>query len=457
MEWDAIVIGSGQAGVPLSVRLARGGRRVLLAERLVAGGTCVNFGCTPTKTMVASAAAAHAARVAPDLGVRVGGVQVDLGAVVERKDRMVAEWRDGVRRRIASAAPNLHFVHGHARFTGRREVSLDGEVHRAPTIVLNTGARAAVPPLRGLQNVPWLDNVRAMELREIPERLLVVGGGYIGCEFAQMYRRFGAGVTVVHPGPHLLDREDADVADALAEAFRQEGIELRLGETAVGAARGRSTIRLELKGGDVLEGSDLLVATGRRPNTDDLGCDAAGVDLDERGFVVVDDHYRTSAEGVYAVGDVTAGGPQFTHAAWDDHRILFDLLVGRGRRTRADRLVPHAVFTDPQVAGVGLSEKEARKRGVRFESATMSFGAVARAQETGRSAGLLKVLVDPESQRLIGARIVGAEAGELIHIFVALMAARSPVSALVDAEMVHPTFAEGVQSVLLRLERYADA
>jgi pyruvate/2-oxoglutarate dehydrogenase complex dihydrolipoamide dehydrogenase (E3) component len=457
MEWDAIVVGSGQAGVPLATRLAGGGRRVLLVERLEPGGTCVNFGCTPTKTMVASAAAAHEARRAPGLGIRVREVEVDLRAVVARKDRMVAEWRDGVIRRIAAAAPNLHFLHGHARFSGAREITVSGERHRAPTVILNTGARAAVPPLRGLPELPWLDNVRAMELQRVPDHLLVIGGGYIGCEFAQIYRRFGAEVTIVHAGVHLLDREDEDVAAALQETLEAEGIELRLKETAVSVGRRAQRIRLELAGGDSLDGSHLLVATGRQPNTDELGCEVGGIALDAGGYVVVDDHYRTSAEGVFAVGDVTAGGPQFTHASWDDHRILYRLLTGDGLRTRRDRLIPYAVFTDPQLARVGLSEREARERGLRFECATMPFSEVARARETDRTPGLLKVLVDPESTRLLGAAIVGAEAGELIHVFVALLASGISVRALIDAEMVHPAFAEGVQSVLLRLPCCADA
>jgi pyruvate/2-oxoglutarate dehydrogenase complex dihydrolipoamide dehydrogenase (E3) component len=454
MDFDAIVIGSGQAGVPLAVRLARSGKKVLLAERGDLGGTCVNTGCTPTKTLVASARAAHVARTAGRLGVRAGPVEVDFPAVMARKDAIVRRWQEGVGRRIAGAGDGLRLVRGHARLAGDRAVELAGERHRAPVVVLNVGARPAEPPIAGLGDVPWLDNRRALELRAVPAHLVVVGGGYVGCEFAQAYRRFGAEVTVVEPGPHLLGHGDEDVSRAIEEVFRGEGIALRLGARAEAVSRGGAGVRVRLEGGGAVEGSHLLVATGRRPNTDDLGCDAAGVALDDRGFVAVDDRYATSAPGVWAVGDCT-GGPQFTHAAWDDHRLLFEILAGRPGRGRKDRLVPSTAYTDPQVAAVGLSEREAKARGVAHEVATMPFGEIARAVETDERAGLLKVLLDPATERILGAAIVGAEAGELIHVFAALMQAGAPARALVDLEAVHPSFAEGVQSVVMKLGRYA--
>jgi pyruvate/2-oxoglutarate dehydrogenase complex dihydrolipoamide dehydrogenase (E3) component len=454
MDLDVIVIGSGQAGVPLAARLAGAGKAVLLAERGELGGTCVNTGCTPTKTLVASARAAHVARTAARLGVRVQGVGVDFPAVIARKDEVVRTWRAGVERRIGDAAPGLRLVRGHARFVGERTVEVAGERHRAATVIVNVGARPIEPPIPGLGAVPWLDNRRALELRELPAHLVVVGGGYIGCELAQAYRRFGAAVTVIEPAPHLLSREDPEVSEALEGVFRAEGIALRLGARAEGISGGARRIAVRLSTGEQVEGSHLLVATGRRPNTDDLGCDAAGVRLDGRGFVEVDDHYRTSAPGVYAVGDCT-GGPQFTHAAWDDHRLLYEVLAGRPGRGRKDRIVPYTAYTDPQVAGVGLTEREARSRGIRHELATMPFSRVARAVETDEQAGVLRVLVDPSSERILGAAIVGAEAGELIHVFAVLMAAGAPARAIVDMEAVHPAFAEGVQSVVMSLDRYA--
>jgi pyruvate/2-oxoglutarate dehydrogenase complex dihydrolipoamide dehydrogenase (E3) component len=383
----------------------------------------------------------------------VQGVEVDLRAVVARKDAIVRSWQESVARRLAEA-PNLRLVRGHARLAGGRAVEVAGERHRADAIVLNVGGRPVEPPVRGLREVPWLDNRRLMELREVPSHLVVMGGGYVGCELAQAYRRFGAGVTIVDPGAHLLGHEDVEASDAIEGVFREEGIALHLGTRVEEVSGGAGRVALRLSTGAVLEGSHLLVATGRRPNTDDLGCDAAGVALDARGFVSVDDHYRTSAPGVYAVGDC-AGGPQFTHAAWDDHRLLFDVLAGKPGRGRKDRLVPYTAYTDPQVAGVGLTEREARERGVSCEVATMPFAHVARALETGEQAGVLKVLVDPATERIVGASIVGAEAGELIHVFAALMQAGAPARAIVEMEAVHPSFAEGVQAVVMRLGRYA--
>lgn len=451
---DVMVVGCGQAGGPLAWRLAGRGRRVVLFEREHLGGTCVNYGCTPTKTMIASADVAHAARRGPELGVDVGEVRVDLERVVARKDAMVARWRSGVEANVEEA-DGLTLVRAHARFVAPGVLETDGRRWSADTVILDPGARPSVPRVPGLDSVPWLDNASVMELRETPAHLVVLGGGYIGCEMGQAFRRFGARVTILDRNPRILSREDEDVSEALQEAFAREGIAMELGAPAeaVEAVEGGG-VRVRLAGGRVVEGSHLLVALGRRPNTDDLGCEAGGVELDGSGTIVVDRRYRTSAAGVYAVGDAT-GGPQFTHATWDDHRILFDLLHGEDRRTRDDRIVPQVVFTDPQVARVGLSEREARERGVRCDVATLPFGHIARAKETGRTDGLVKVLVDPDDDRVLGAAIVGDQAGELLHVFVVMMGAGVPVGALVDAEMAHPTFCEGLQSAVMTLERHA--
>ena len=453
MDLDVIIIGSGQAAVPLGTRLAARGRKVLLAERAELGGTCVNTGCTPTKTLIASARAAHVARTADRLGIRAGPVRVDFPAVIARKDAIVQRWRSGVAKRIADAGENLRVVKGHARLVAEGTVEVAGERHRAPVMVLNVGGSPAVPDIPGLGEVPWLDNGRLLELRELPTRLVVVGGGYIGCELAQAYRRFGSEVSIVDPAPHLLGHEDEEASRAIEEVFRAEGIELRLDAKIERVSGAAGSVEVALGEGGSVAGTHLLVAAGRRPNTDDLGCDAAGVKLDRRGFVSVDDRYRTSAAGVYAVGDVT-GGPQFTHVAWDDHRLLLDVLDGKPTRGRAGRVIPYTAYTDPQVAGVGLTEREAKAAKVRYEAASMPFAAIARASETGETAGTLKVLVDPDGERIVGASIVGAEAGELIHVFAALMQAGAPARAIVDMECVHPAFAEGLQSVLMRLDRY---
>jgi pyruvate/2-oxoglutarate dehydrogenase complex dihydrolipoamide dehydrogenase (E3) component len=454
MRADVVIVGSGQAGVPLAARLAEAGRRVVIAERKRLGGTCVNYGCTPTKTMVASAHAAHVARTAARFGVKAGRVTVDMPAVVDRKDRIVRRWRDGVRERLQKAAPRLTLARGHARFIRPREIEIAGERYEADVVVLNVGARPAVPPIPGLDGVPWLDNSGLMRLRRVPDHLIVLGGGYIGCEFAQMFRRFGAKVTVVDRDEHLLSTEESEASAALEKAFRAEGIRVLTKATARSVAGSARGVTVRLDGGRTATGSHLLVAVGRRPNTDDLGAGAAGIRLDAKGYVEVDERYRTSAEGVYAVGDCTPG-PQFTHASWDDHRILFDLLQGRGTRTRNDRLVPITAFTDPQVARIGLTERDARARGYAPEVATMDFGEIARAVETDQRAGTMKILLDPKTEKVLGVSIVGAEAGELIHVFAPVMVAGVSARAIVDGEYVHPTFAEGVQSLVMSLPRYA--
>jgi pyruvate/2-oxoglutarate dehydrogenase complex dihydrolipoamide dehydrogenase (E3) component len=453
-RFDVIVIGTGQGGVPFATRAAAAGRTTLVVERDQLGGTCVNRGCTPTKTMVASARAAHVARTAGRLGIGTGDVTVDLNAIVDRKESVVQQWRDGVERRIAGA-DSLTLRRGTARFTSPGTIDIEGDTYTAGVIVVNTGARPAVPPIRGLNDIPFLDSTSIMNVRQVPRHLVVLGGGYIGCEFGQMFRRFGAAVTIVDRGDHLLSREDDDVSEALEGVFRDEGIELALGADIDSVEMQGDDVVVTLDDGSSITGSHLLVATGRTPNTDDLGCDAASIDTGPHGHIQVDDTYATTAPGVYAIGDVT-GGPQFTHTSWDDHRILFDRLFnGRTDRGRSDRTIPWAVFTDPQVARVGLSEREAKRTGIEYEPASMPFGNVARAIEVDERAGIIKVLVDPVTDRILGAAIVGLEAGELIHIFAVMIEAGTTARALVDVEVAHPVLAEGVQSALMRIERYA--
>ncbi|UCF18712.1 MAG: mercuric reductase [Gemmatimonadota bacterium] len=454
VKTDVLIIGTGQAGVPLAVRLAQTGKRVAVVESGHLGGTCVNVGCTPTKTMVASARAAHVARTAGRLGVHAVDVKVDLASVVDRKDTVVQQWRTAVRRRLEQVGESLELVEGRARFAGEREVEVAGRRYSADTVVVNVGARPRRPPIPGLEAVEWLDSSRIMELRELPEHLVVVGGGYIACEFGQMFRRFGARVTILQRGNHLLAREDEDVSECIEGVFRGEGVEVVLNAEVVEIEQRARQVVVHCAGGHYTEGSHLLVAVGRIPNTDDLNCGAAGIELDERGYIQVDDGFQTSAEGVYAVGDCN-GGPQFTHNSWDEHRILFDILMGRRDGGREGRIVPSTVFTDPQVARVGLSEREAQARGAVYEVATMPLGHVARAIEIDETAGVMKVLIEPSTERILGATIVGYEAGELIHSFVVLMQAKAPAHALVDAQMVHPTLAEGLQAMVMKLERYA--
>ncbi len=454
MQSDVIVVGSGQAGVPLAERLAEAGRRVKLFEAGQLGGTCINVGCTPTKTMVASARAAHVARGAGRLGVQTGAVSVDLAAVVDRKEAIVRQWRAGVRSRLERAGKRLELVLGKARFVGEHRIEAGGRQYDAETIILNVGARPRVPAVSGLEEVEWFDSSSMIELRDLPSHLIIMGGGYIGCEFGQMFRRFGADVTIMQRGRHLLPGEDEEISEAIEGVFRAEGINLVLGAEVVevfGGTGGKVVVRCD--GGQQTEGSHLLVAVGRVPNTDGLGCEVAGIALDERGFVQVDDAYRTSAEGVYAVGDST-GGPQYTHTAWDDHRILYDILMDRRRGGREGRIVPSTVFTDPQVARVGLTERQARERGVDYEVATMPFGHIARAIEMDEPAGVMKVLIDPATERILGGALVGYEAGELLHTLLMLMQSGASARTLVDAQIVHPTLAEGLQTLIMSLDRF---
>jgi len=377
-----------------------------------------------------------------------------LSAVVDRKNAIVGRWRDGVKKHLSGAGERLKLIHGTARFTGERQVEINGEQHRAEIVVINVGARPAVPAIRGIESVPWLDNRGIMELRELPRHLVVLGGGYIGCEFGQMFRRFGSQVTLVDPMDHLLSREDPDISAEIQTVFQKEGINLKIGSTAATLSKVGEEVIVRVESGDEIRGSHLLIAVGRRPNTDDLGCERSGIRLDEHGFITIDDQYRTSAPGIYAVGDVT-GEPQFTHVAWDDHRILFEILLGRSSRGRSGRAYPYTAFTDPQLAGVGLTERGAKKKGIAYEVATMPFGSIPRAIEVDETAGILKVLLDPKTERVLGAAIVGAEAGELIHAFVTLMQAGASARAIVDAQFVHPTFSEGVQSVVMKLDRFS--
>ncbi|NIR42713.1 MAG: mercuric reductase [Gemmatimonadetes bacterium] len=453
MKVDVIVIGTGQAGVPLAARLTEAGKRVIIVEKGHLGGSCVNVGCTPTKTMVASARAAHVARSADRLGVKAADVGVDLAAVVDRKNEIVDQWRSGVGKRLERAGDDLTLIEGAARFVGEREIEVAGDRHSADIVIVNVGARPSAPPIKGLDSVDWLDNETIMEVRQLPDHLLIIGGGYIACEFGQMFRRFGSDVTIMQRSDHLVPREDVEASEAIENVFREEGIELVLGSEATEVEAAKGSITVHCTGGAEARGSHLLVATGRVPNTDDLGCDAAGIELDERGNIEVDDSFRTSAAGVYALGDCT-GGPQFTHASWDDHRILYEILMEGREGGREGRITPSTVFTDPQIAQVGLTEREAKERGIEYEAASMPFGHIARAIETDERAGTMKVLIDPKSERVLGASIVGYEAGELIHVFLMLMMAGAPARALVDAQTVHPTLAEGLQSMVMKLDRY---
>ncbi|HEX6850184.1 MAG TPA: mercuric reductase [Candidatus Polarisedimenticolaceae bacterium] len=432
-RYDALIIGTGQAGKPLARDLAAAGWKVAIVEKGAVGGTCINTGCTPTKTMVASARVAHLARNGATWGVQSGDVAVDLPAVVRRKREVVSSFREGSRRRLVSTE-GVTLIEGAASFVGPRRMRVGDRLLESERIFLNTGTRAAKPDLPGLDAIPWMDHVGILELETLPDHLVILGGGVIGVEFAQMFRRFGSRVTLVHRGAHLLAREDEDVAEAMAAILREDGVDVRLGVKT-------DAFRI----GD-LGGSHLLVAVGRTPNTDALNLAVAGVETDARGYLRVNDRLETNVPGIWALGDVN-GGPQFTHVAYDDYRIVARNLLGDGKGSTTDRLVPWTVFTDPQLGRIGLTEAQARAEGRRYRVAKMPMDYVARALEMGESRGFMKALVELETDRILGAAVLGIEGGEIATMLQLAMMGGLTARQLHDAVFPHPGFAEALNNL----------
>ena len=458
-HYDAVVIGAGQGGVPLAKTLAQAGRRTALVEREHVGGTCYNEGCTPTKTMVASAKVAYLDSRSADYGIKNSPVAVDMAAVRQRKRDIVEDFRNGGEQRIRDTE-GLDLIWGEARFTGPEELEVrlnDGDELRltAENIFINVGARPANPPVEGLDSVPTLNSTTIMELDEVPEHLLVLGGGYVGLEFAQMFRRFGSDVSVVQQDEQLLTREDADVAEAVAGILRQDGVEVLL-ETQAQRAEptegGRIRLTIHTPDGEgTLEGSHLLVAAGRPPNTDRLNLEAAGVKTDKRGFIKVDERLETNVPGIWALGDVK-GGPAFTHISYDDFRIVKTNLLEGSDATIAERMVPYTIFIDPQLGRVGLSEEEARERGLNVRVAKMPMSHVARALEVDEPRGVMKAVVDADTNQILGCAVLGIEGGEVAAMIQIAMMGKVPYTVLRDAIFAHPTLAESLNNLFATID-----
>lgn len=456
-HYQAIVIGSGQAGTPLCQALAKSGLRTALVETVHVGGTCVNEGCTPTKTMVASGRVAYLARRGAGYGVRTGAISIDMNRVRERKRNIVARFRDGDQSSIEKT-PNLELIFGVASFTGPRsiQVRLNNGSQRTLTadkFFINAGCRSSVPSLEGLQTVPYLDSTSIMELDAVPEHLLVMGGGYIGLEFGQLFRRFGSRVTIVQRTAQLLGREDADVAAEVLKILQEDGIEVLFDAKVRRIAKDGAQIKLDVtvageSDARTLAGSHLLVATGRVPNSDSLNITAAGIAADARGFIQVNSRLETNVAGIYALGDIK-GGPAFTHISYDDFRIIRTNLIEKGGASTDGRLVPYTLFIDPQLGRIGLTEAESRAQNRKIRVAKMPMSYVARALEIDESRGFMKAIVDTDSGQILGAAVLGIEGGEIMSMIQLAMMGKLPYTVLYNAVFAHPNLSEALNNLFL--------
>ncbi len=457
--FDAIIIGTGQAGNPLANSLAGAGWKTAVVEKEFVGGSCINVGCTPTKTMVASARVAYLTRRSADYGVNTASLRIDMKKIRERKRAIVESFRGGSQKRLEDNE-NIDLIFGSARFLDSQTVAVElvkggSRLLRAPKIFINTGTRPAIPGIPGIEDIPYLTSAEIMELDEVPEHLIVLGGGYIGLEFGQMFRRFGSKVTIIQRGPQLLTREDADVAAEIAAILREDGVTVLLqseGKRIQKKENGKFELTVESPDGTVsLGGSHLLVAVGRVPNSDGLNLAAAGIETDANGFIVANERLETAAEGVYALGDVK-GGPAFTHISYDDFRIIRQNLLENGNAGINDRQVPYTVFIDPQLGRIGLSEKEAKAAGIAYRRAKIPMTYVARALETAETRGFMKALVDRDSDRILGAAVLGLEGGEVMAVIQMAMLGGLPFTALRDGIFAHPTLAEALNTLFTYLE-----
>ncbi|MEG4589957.1 FAD-dependent oxidoreductase [Microcoleus sp. MOSTC5] len=439
---DVIVIGSGQGGIPLATDFANEGRKVVLFERDALGGSCINYGCTPSKAFLAAAHAAGRARQAKKLGIHAE-VEVDFPAVMERVRGIRSDFNQGIRKRLETAGVKV--ICAEASFVGERTVKGGDVTVQAPLVIINTGTSSLIPEIPGLAGTPYLTNRNFFDLNTKPARLLVIGGGYIGLELGQGLARLGSQTHLIVRGSRLLDREEADVSEVLAEAFKQDGIDLNFGVNVNQVAYENNVFNLTLSNGEQLQGEALLVAIGRKPNTGALNAAASGIELDDKGFVKIDDQFHTTCAGVYAIGDA-AKQPAFTHVSWEDYRRLKAILCGENR-TRGDRVLGYAVYTEPQVGRVGMTLEQAQKQGINARAVTLPMSQIARAIEWGHDLGFYRMVIDSDTDKILGATLVGYETAELVHVFLSLMEAGATWQLLERSVHIHPTYGEALPSL----------
>lgn len=450
-KFDAIIVGAGQAGPSLAGRLTDAGQTVAVIERKLVGGTCVNTGCIPTKTLVASAHAAHLARRGAEYGVGTGEITVDMANVKARKDRIMLDDRHGVESWLQGMKGST-FIRGHARFEGPHTMTVDGRVLEADRIFLNVGGRAVAPDMPGLNGIDYMTNVGILELDTVPEHLVIIGGSYISLEFAQMYRRFGARVTVIEKGPRLTSREDEDVSATIKEILEAEGIDVVVDATAIRFAKHDSGFQVVPRdGAEPITGTHLLMAVGRRPNTDDLDLDEAGVETDDRGYIVVDDQLRTNVEHIWAMGDCNGRGA-FTHTSYNDYEIVAANLLDDDPRKVSDRVTTYALYIDPPLGRAGMTVDQVRKSGRKALVGKRPMTRVGRAVEKGETQGFMKIVVDAETEEILGAAILGVGGDEVVHAILDIMTAKKPYTAISRTMHIHPTVSELVPTMLQDLK-----